>query len=331
MNDIVSVLKSTSLFSQLNDTELQIIADYSGIKTYKDDEIIFKEGSFSESLYIVSDGEVRIIKQTEDQKERDIAKFIRGEVFGELDLFENTNRTATAKAEEITDPHTREKRETSLVLFPRAGVKFPKIIKKHPDMFARILHVLLAQIASRIRSTNKLVSEKTQWIDDLRKQVLYDKLTGLYNRTFLTEDFALHLPQYGKHTSVIAAKPDNFKYINDSYGHDVGDRVLRLMADTIKSCIRENDFAVRYKSDEFIIILPNTDDHAACSIAGELKAELSHISIAHIVEGDGFTTSWSLGIATYPIHEDDAQRIVTLSFNKMLEQRNAGGNGVLCA
>ncbi len=328
MDNKISLLKTVNLFSHFNDTELKIIADYSSFRTFKDDEVIFREGSPSKSLYIVKEGEVRIVRQTEDNRERDIAKFIKGELFGELDLFENSTRTATARAEEVTDAHTREKTETTLLVFPRSGMKFDRLIMKHPAIFARILNILIAQIASRIRSTNKLVSEKTQWIDDLRKQILYDKLTGLYNRTFLTEDFAANLPQYGKHTSVVALKPDNFKYINDTYGHDVGDRVLRLMADTIKAKVRETDFAVRYKSDEFIIVLPNTDEEDAHAMTTKLKEALDAISIAHIANGDGFTTAWSAGIATYPVHEDDAAGIVKLSFDKMLEQRAAGGNGV---
>jgi diguanylate cyclase (GGDEF)-like protein len=331
MDEKIRLLRSTNLFRQLSDNELSIIAKYSNFKTYKDNEIIFREGTFGESMFIVKDAEVRIIKTTEDGRERDIAKFIKGDLFGDLDLFENAPRTAMARAEEVIDPLTREKRDTTLLVFPKRGIKFPKLLGKHPDMFARVLHILISQIASRTRSTNRLVSEKTQWIEDLRKQVLFDKLTGLYNRAFLTEEFARQLPGYGKVTSVLAAKPDQFKYINDTHGHDIGDKVLRLMADTIKSKLRENDFGVRYKSDEFIIILPGTENVDAVQIAQGMKGSLDGISISHLAKGDKFTTTWTFGIATYPQHEDDPVGITELCFKKMVEQRNAGGNGVLSA
>jgi diguanylate cyclase (GGDEF)-like protein len=321
MDEKLNLLRNVKLFAQLNEEERAIIASYCEFTHYKDGETIFEEGTVGDCLFIVQTGEARIVKRLEDGKVRDIARFIPGELFGELDLFEDIPRTATAIAE--TD--------TMLLTFPGPDQdqNFQEILDDYPYIFARVLHILIALIASRIRSTNKLLSEKTQWVDDLRKQILYDKLTGLYNRTFLTEDFPLQLPKYGSKTTVLVLKPDTFKHINDTYGHTAGDKVLQLMADTVKSGIRPADIVIRYRGDEFVVILPDTETDKGVKIAESLKDKLDKINIKPFINNDDFMTTWSIGAATYPVHADDHEGIIKVTFETMLKKRESGGNGVL--
>lgn len=321
MEDKINLLRNVRLFSQLNEEELKIIACYCEYKNFEDEQVIFEEGTFGESLYIVKAGEVRIVKRLESGKVQDIARFIPGELFGELDLFEESPRTATAIAE----------KDATLLTFPSGDQDFEEILDDHPNIFANLLHILLVTIAGRIRSTNNLLSEKTQWVDDLRKQMLYDKLTGLYNRTFLKEDFPLQLPGYGKNTTILVLKPDNFKHINDTYGHAAGDKVLQLMAETIKNGIRTEDIVVRFRGDEFVVVLPDTSMDRGKKIAEVLNDSLYTLDITPFVDGSDFRTSWSIGVATYPIHGDDHVEIIKVTFNIMLERRESGGNGVHCA
>lgn len=161
--------------------------------------------------------------------------------------------------------------------------------------------------------------------------MLYDKLTGLYNRTFLKEDFPLQLPKYGKNTTVLVLKPDNFKYINDTYGHSAGDKVLQLMAETVKNGIRNTDIVIRYRGDEFVVICPDTGTDRGIKLAEVLNDKLYTIDIKPFIQGSDFRTPWSIGVATYPIHGDDHEEIIKVTFNTMLEKRESGGNGVLCA
>ncbi|MBN2443983.1 MAG: GGDEF domain-containing protein [Spirochaetales bacterium] len=321
MEDKLRLLRNVILFSKLSEEELKIIAGYCEYKQYKDEEVIFEEGTFGESLYIVKSGEVRIVKRLEDNKVRDIARFIPGELFGELDLFEDGQRTATAIAE--TD--------ATLLAFPSGEQDFEEVLDDHPNIFAKLLNILLVTIAGRIRSTNNLLSEKTQWVADLRKQMIFDKLTGLYNITFIKEDFPLQLPGFGSNTTVLALKPDNFKYINDTYGHAVGDKVLQLMAETVKNGIRSSDIAIRYRGDEFVVLLPDTETDRGIKLAEVLNNSLNNIDIAQFIDGSDFNTTWSIGVATYPVHGDDHEEIIKVTFNTMLEKRETGGNGVLCA
>jgi len=320
MKEKVALLKNTRLFSRLESAELEELARYSDLIGFGNNSVIFEEGSKGESLFIVKSGGARIIKKTGDGNELDIAEFIKGELFGELDLFEEAPRSAAAIAEN----------DTTLLVFPAKGKKFSEIIKKHPAIFANILHELIAMTAGRIRETNKLVSEKTKWIEELRSQLLYDKLTGMYNRSYISEELASLLPGFG-HTSLLFIKPDNFKYINDSFGHTAGDEALLSLANTIKANLKGKDIGIRYRGDEFIAILPDTEADRAVDRGEEIKQAINNIDITKIISDRQFHFSTSIGISIYPGQTKDTVRLVEIAFNKMMEIRNSGGNKVLTA
>jgi diguanylate cyclase len=317
MDEKTKLLKNTQLFSALKPAELKELAKYSDIVRHKNNSVIFREGSKGQSLFIIKNGGVRIIKKTIDGNELDIAEFIKGELFGEIDLFEEAPRSATAIAEE----------DTTLLMFPAKGKKFSEIIKKHPAIFANILHELIAMTAHRIRETNRLVSEKTKWIEELRSQLLYDKLTGMYNRSYIKEELGSLLAGPGR-ASLLFIKPDNFKYINDTFGHNAGDEALVSLANTIKANLKDIDIAIRYRGDEFVAVLPDTGPDNAVALGEVIKQAISNIDITKIISDREFHFNTSIGISVYPEQAKDAEKLVDLAFKKMMEIRNNGGNRV---
>ncbi len=320
MKEKIELLKKVGLFSKLKGKEIEVIAQYSQFYDYKQGQIIFEAESQGEELYIIEKGQILVTKRTGDDTDKDLARFIPGECFGELDLLDSTLKSATAVAE----------KDTTLLIFPMKGILFKDILEKHPGISAHILYKLLGMIAGRIRRTNKLISEKTPWIYNLRRQLLYDQLTGLFNRTFLEEDLAVLLPEYGPRTGLIMIKPDNFKEVNDTFGHEAGDNVLRMMADTVQEILREGDVSIRYRGDEFAAVLPNTEESSAIEVAEELKTGLSRINISETTGGRGFYLTFSMGIAIYPLHAEDNISLIEKAFEKMFEARNSGGDCVLC-
>jgi len=93
----------------------------------------------------------------------------------------------------------------------------------------------------------------------LRKLATRDLLTGLYNRNFFNESIVRDIRKAERRhekLSIIIIDIDNFKFINDTYGHLHGDGVLRACADLLKKCVRKSDFLCRYGGDEFIIVTP---------------------------------------------------------------------------
>ena len=213
----MDLLQRVELFSTLARDELEIVAYHAQMTGYRRGSLVFTEASPGNELYVIKDGEVLITKHQEEG-DVDIAQYIAGESFGEWDFIAAAPRNATAVAV----------KDSILLVFPREGMTFTMFLQKYPRMSARMLYKLLAIIARRIRTTQRHINDRTPWIQNLRKQVYADKLTGLYNRHYLIEEISAVLAaRPDRQSSLLFIKPDNFKEINDRFGHDVGDRGLR--------------------------------------------------------------------------------------------------------
>lgn len=313
----IELLKNAGLFSMLKKKELEIVAKYSEYYYFDKGNMVFTEGSEAKELHIIKDGEVVIRKQSNNG--RDIARYISGNCFGEMDLLETVPRTASAIAET----------NTTVLTFPRKGMRFKDVLSSHPEVSASILHKLLIIIAGRIRTTNELLSQKTPWAENLRLQLLIDKLTGLYNRTFLDQDLASLLPNYKDKTCILIIKPDNFKIINDNYGHDAGDKSLITIAETIKDILNKNDIAARYSGDEFAVILPEKNSIQAYKTGKKLLTAINNINISNIFNKNNFKILASIGISVFPDDSLNNKELLKIAYNKMLESRNTGGNRIV--
>jgi diguanylate cyclase (GGDEF)-like protein len=186
-------------------------------------------------------------------------------------------------------------------------------------------------IAERIRSTNRLISENAPWVQGLRRQLHTDKLTGLHNRTYLEEDFGELLPSQGEGTALIMVKPDNFKSINDRFGHEAGDRVLRTLAQTLISEIGDNGIVARYRGDEFAVILPAVGPEQARARAVSLAVSMRAIDMHDIIGASADAITVSIGIALYPRDGQNHLDLIQSGFELMFMARESGGDRVLCA
>jgi diguanylate cyclase (GGDEF)-like protein len=144
------------------------------------------------------------------------------------------------------------------------------------DLSSKDLQVskILASMAAD--ALKAIVKEKTllHQYKDSEKKVVIDDLTGLYNRRFfnvrLAEEFGM-ATRYGTPLSCIMFDLDNFKEINDTLGHDVGDKVLKRFADILKKSVRISDIVARYAGDEFLLLLPMSDAKGAIREAKRIK------------------------------------------------------------
>lgn len=144
--------------------------------------------------------------------------------------------------------------------------------------------------------------------EQLKEMGVRDPLTGLYNRHHFNDVIRRELAnvrRYGISLSVLLADVDRFKEINDVKGHTVGDDVLKFVSNYLSSCIRESDFVFRWGGDEFLVLLPRTDEGSAAQKADELGRRLPHIPGAEHVQ-----PSLSVGWAT---HRMDAEFPATLA------------------
>ncbi len=312
-------LQNADIFSSYYDDELKIIAEYSEYYNYQKDELIFKAGNSGNALYIVESGEVVINKKADTGRDIDIARFLSGDCFGELDMLTGLSRNASARAEI----------ETRLLMFPRKGICFKDILAKHPAVSARILHKILVNIAGRIRKANSLIKENSPIIQELKKQVYSDKLTGLYNRTFLEEKLGEYLVNKKAHVSLLMIKPDNFKLINDTYGHEAGDQALRIMASRLEKIISGEDVAIRFMGNELSVILPGAEREEAHRMAIKIQSSMNKLDLHQVTKGNPFMLTVSIGISLFPEHSATTAGLIEKAHVLPLIGRDRGGNKIL--
>ena len=148
----------------------------------------------------------------------------------------------------------------------------------------------------RALSHGYLERENARLFAEVQRLANTDGLTGLYNRHRLNEALNLEVERakrYKHPLSLMLLDLDKFKYLNDSYGHLTGDKILKKVSATIFGQTRKTDFPARYGGDEFIIILPDTDAQSSAVIAKRIVDAISNLSI------QGESISISVGISQF--------------------------------
>ena len=139
----------------------------------------------------------------------------------------------------------------------------------------------------------------------------YDLTTGLPNRALFNDRLrqsVLAAKRYQAKLTLMFIDLDKFKPVNDRYGHDVGDLLLKEVAKRLRGCIRESDTAARIGGDEFIVLLPGTDsERSVMSVAGKMLQEIEQ---PFLVDEHSISISASIGIAVYPEHGEDVREIL---------------------
>ncbi len=147
-----------------------------------------------------------------------------------------------------------------------------------------------------------------------------DPLTGLVNRRTM-DDYTKKWAEEDTPYSIILFDIDKFKRINDTYGHNVGDKVLRYLADEMRQVARENDVCVRYGGEEFIMLLPETTRFEAFDIAEKLREKLEKT-----VSPCGEIITISSGIASYPGFGRHVMELIEIADKCLYEAKNTGRN-----
>jgi diguanylate cyclase (GGDEF)-like protein len=153
-----------------------------------------------------------------------------------------------------------------------------------------------------------------------------DSLTGLYVRRYFMVKLheELHRAErYKNILSIVMADLDRFKNINDTYGHDAGDRILKAIGKFLQQNIRDVDVVGRYGGEEFVIMIPEAANDAARNLSERLRKNLSQMKFEDLPP-----ITISLGIATYPYDGKDAEDLIKKADAAMYAAKRAGRNQV---
>ena len=302
------LLESVPLLEKLEPAYLDLMIGASAIKKYEKDKTIYKTPASSGRLNVVESGSVLVVVGS-GKNERVVARYVAGESFGELDLL-GTDSSFLARAAETT----------VVCAFPSSKAKSVALFGANPDLAAELAERLLRAISDRTRAANVIVSERAPWLDGLKNQIMTDKLTGLMNMTYLREEAPKRLE--GRSTAILMVKPDNFKTVNDTYGHDAGDAALRMLAATV-GLVAEHDIALRYKGNVFCII---GDDAGADNRAGELLEAVRDIDMSAIVKDDAFHLTATVVIGRTKPEATAMEAMCGDTLSRIMELRESGGN-----
>ena len=154
-------------------------------------------------------------------------------------------------------------------------------------------------------------------------------MTGLYNRTFLEEKLGKYLVNKKAHVSLLMVKPDNFKLINDTYGHEAGDQALRIMAIRLEKVISGEDVAIRFMGNELSVILPGTEREEAYKMAVKIRSSMNKLDLRQVTQGNSFILTVSIGISVFPEHSATTAQLIEKAHELPLVGRARGGNKIL--
>ncbi|NPV52664.1 MAG: GGDEF domain-containing protein [Firmicutes bacterium] len=155
-----------------------------------------------------------------------------------------------------------------------------------------------------------------------------DNFTGLYNHGYFKERLRFELNRArtaSQCLSLVFIDADDFKDINDTYGHPEGDRVLLLLSEAIKANLRDKDVLARYGGDEFVVILPDTDKERSRAIAERLKASIASVPFPHK------RLTISVGISTFPEDADSPSDLIQAADDALRRAKKQGKDRVVAA
>jgi two-component system cell cycle response regulator len=184
--------------------------------------------------------------------------------------------------------------------------------------------LFIARLKTNVRNY-VLMQEIKVKTDLLVKMSISDPLTGLYNRRFINERFAQEaerFSRYGSAFSIIMFDIDRFKLINDEYGHQYGDIVIKKVSEVISSSIRDVDIAGRFGGEEFLVILPQTSTRGAVETADRIRKAVENVKF----DAKDLKATISAGVVEYD--GSDIEDMVRKADMLLYDAKEAGRNCV---
>ncbi|MFP4155795.1 MAG: GGDEF domain-containing protein [Halothiobacillaceae bacterium] len=186
--------------------------------------------------------------------------------------------------------------------------------------------------SNRLSNASDEINRLREELEQARRDAMTDPLTGLANRRGFTDLLSRQIDEANKHAekyTLLLADIDFFKHINDTYGHLVGDKILRFVARTLQSQVKGQDIVVRYGGEEFAIILPQTNYPGGLAVANKLRAKIaaSRLRMAESGKEIGELTI-SIGVATHRA-KDTPEGIIRRADDALMHAKREGRNRVI--
>jgi two-component system cell cycle response regulator len=193
------------------------------------------------------------------------------------------------------------------------------------------------ELVARVRTQLR----KKRYADRLRYNVqlslemaITDQLTGLHNRRYMgrhLDTLVANAEKSGRPVAFLILDIDYFKSVNDTYGHDIGDEVLREFASRIAANVRGIDLACRYGGEEFVVVMPDTDMEFAATVAERLRRSVEATPFGISRAPHKLSVTISIGIAASEGREDNAEQLLHRADQALYRAKREGRNRVVAA
>lgn len=187
------------------------------------------------------------------------------------------------------------------------------------------------ELITRVNALSKVIKYRNA----AKKIAVTDELTGLYNRKYLHHRLDSEISRskrYGGDVSCILFDIDFFKTVNDMYGYDWGDILLKKVADMLQALIRKEDVLTRYGDEEFILILPNTSESQAFTFAERFRKDIEKMEFIPANEEEAHPVTISGGISAYPFlenAEENSQTVIRYAEHALYAAKQRGKNQII--
>jgi diguanylate cyclase (GGDEF)-like protein/PAS domain S-box-containing protein len=214
----------------------------------------------------------------------------------------------------------------------RDGQALLRNYRKDGSLFWNMLHVTPVRdprsgAVTHFVGVQHDITEIKRYQEELEHQANHDALTGLANRNLLKDRLqqALALAhRYERSFSLLFIDLDNFKLINDSLGHDIGDRFLKIAGERLLACVREGDTVARLGGDEFVLLITEQERNDAAY--HPVQRVMAAVSQPFVIDQREFKLTCSIGIASFPRDGDDADTLLRNADTAMYRAKDLGRN-----
>jgi diguanylate cyclase (GGDEF)-like protein len=212
-----------------------------------------------------------------------------------------------------------------------------KIIRHREALSSRLGRTVSIHVAALDYFQNVIPAIKNPKLVEMasflatEKNAITDGLTGLYNRQFFDVSLRRELKRsrrYGLAFSLVMLDLDDFKAVNDAYGHVVGDQALTVCSNVIKASVREIDVACRYGGEEFALILPETSRTGAYIVSERIRADVKELFDRTPLGESRVSLSVSGGIGIYPTDSNSAEGLIRMADRALYRSKHDGKNKI---
>lgn len=191
------------------------------------------------------------------------------------------------------------------------------------------INLIIPYIKGYLNEASPVLEART-YMDMLREQSLRDQLTGLYNRRFLDETIdkiAAQIKRRGTTLGILMVDIDYFKEVNDTYGHDMGDKVLKEIAKVLVKSVREADLVIRFGGEEFLVLLMDVQSGKSVEIAEKIRKAVE----SHTIESFGVVLreTVSIGVSEFPEDSGKIWQCIKYADVALYKAKEMGRNRVV--